>query len=358
MINSLVIITNYWKNSPGGGIKTYLVNLVDSLKMKDFDVRVIFREGNDPENCQVKISRFLFPMKAFLVLIKMKPEVIHSQGSWYSLLPGVVYKKIYGCRLVSTFHTEPIKNLPIIFKAFFQYLLFQCDCVTFVSKGLKNKIIKIRGLRFGETAITYAGVKSREVPENDIKKFCVKFNIKREFKILLGLGLTALKYKAEGAKILMRAVVKLKDKYPNILLILTREGFYSSDLREFAKDNRISDYVLFTGDVSDPFVPLSICDIYTHITLGEGGVSIALLEAMSMVKPIIATRVGGIPEAIKNGKNGILVEPNVDKIAEKIKYLLENKQLAEELGRNAKKTVEDYFTWDRSAQRFIQIYYG
>ncbi len=46
----IALITNYWKNSDGGGIKTYLVNLVDALKNKGADVSVIFREGDDPEH--------------------------------------------------------------------------------------------------------------------------------------------------------------------------------------------------------------------------------------------------------------------------------------------------------------------
>ena len=46
----VALITNYWKNSPGGGIKTYQVNLVDTLKDKSIDVSVFFREGDDPEH--------------------------------------------------------------------------------------------------------------------------------------------------------------------------------------------------------------------------------------------------------------------------------------------------------------------
>jgi len=139
---------------------------------------------------------------------------------------------------------------------------------------------------------------------------------------------------------------------------LTREGVYSNELKEFAKNEGVYDNVIFTGDVDNPFVPIAICDIYTHITLGEGGLSLALLEAMSMRKPIIATPIGGIPEAIENGKNGILVEPNVDKIAEKIEYLWENRGLAQELGMNAKKTAKEKFTWEKCGERFLALYRG
>jgi hypothetical protein len=84
--------------------------------MKGFELSIIFREGIDSENYKVKGSRFLFPIRAFLVLRRIKLEVIHSQGTWNSLLPGVICKKLDGCKLVSTFHTEPVKDLPIPFK--------------------------------------------------------------------------------------------------------------------------------------------------------------------------------------------------------------------------------------------------
>jgi len=259
---------------------------------------------------------------------------------------------LYGVRLIHTFHTQPYKNFRI--NKIFQILLNKCDYITFVSKALKYKVEEFHGFKFKKIAITYAGIRSKEVSEESKKEFCEKFNLKNSI-VLLALGLTGIKYKAEGAKLLIKAVRKLRDKYPNITLILTREGLYSKELKEFAEKEKIDRNVIFTGDIDNPHVPLAICDIYTHISLGEG-LPMALLEAMSMGKPIIATKVGGIPEAIEDGKNGILVEPDVNEIVEKIEYLLENKEFAEKLGRNAKKTAEEKFTWNKSADRFMEIY--
>jgi glycosyltransferase involved in cell wall biosynthesis len=76
---------------------------------------------------------------------------------------------------------------------------------------------------------------------------------------------------------------------------------------------------------------------------------------MAVGKPIIATPVGGIPEVIKDGENGLLVEPDAKKIAGKIEFLLENPQIAKKLGENAKRTAEK-FTWEKTAERFLEIY--
>lgn len=355
-VMNIVIVTHIWKGHGPGGTENYIINLVEALKKRGIKVRVVFNEGDDPENFKVGGSRFLFPIKAFLILRKIKPQVIYSQGTWYCLFAGHIYKKLYGTTLVHTFHTEPDKKLPVLGKIFFQFLLNGCDCVTFVSKGLRERVEEVYGLRFKKTAITYAGVQAKEVSEREIKEFRERFNIKEDSTVLLALGLTALKHKAEGAKLLIKTVRKLRDKYPNIILILTKEGVYSNELKEFTKNEGVYENVIFTGNVDNTHVPLFICDIYTHITLGEGGVSLALLEAMSVGKPIIASSVGGIPEAIEDGKNGILVEPDVDKIIEKIEDLLENKEFAKELGRNAKKTAEEKFTWGKSVDKFLELY--
>jgi len=77
-----------------------------------------------------------------------------------------------------------------------------------------------------------------------------------------------------------------------------------------------------------------------------------------MGKPIIATPVGGIPEAIDDGKNGYLVAPDADMVADKILYLIKNKSESERVGRCARKTAEERFSWRASADKFMRIYSG
>jgi hypothetical protein len=87
----VALITSYWKNSPGGGIKTYLVNLVDALKDKSIDVSVFFREGDDPEHFCGGRNKVAFSLACYRQLQKIRPEVIHFPGdvvlppSWCAL---------------------------------------------------------------------------------------------------------------------------------------------------------------------------------------------------------------------------------------------------------------------------------
>ena len=81
----------------------------------------------------------------------------------------------------------------------------------------------------------------------------------------------------------------------------------------------------------------------------------ALLEVMAMGKPIVATPIAGIPEAITDGENGLLVAPEAEQVAEKIDLLLRDREYAERLGKYAKATVEERFTWEQAAEKFLEI---
>ncbi|WP_175265959.1 glycosyltransferase family 4 protein [Methanothrix thermoacetophila] len=355
----VLITTTYWKGC-AGGIRSYVEGLVEELKKRDIDVKVAFKEGQDPENYKIKNRNFILTklLSAFYLLLKFKPNVIHSHGGlYYYLLAGYFYKKLFRCKLIYTFHTEPEKDnkLPVLKRIALQKLLEKCDYVTFVSKKLETTVGDVWGLKFKNTVITYAGIDVRDASEEEIATFNSKFDIKNQYPILLALGLTALKYKADGLKYLIKSLKKIKCVYPNAILLVTREGKYTAELREFAKKEGLEHAVIFTGDVDNPYVPLLLSDIYTHISLGEG-LPIALLEAMSMGKPIIATPVGGIPEAIEDGKNGLLVEPDEAKIAEKVICLLRNKEIAEEIGLNAKKTARDRFSWSAAVNNILKLY--
>lgn len=97
--------------------------------------------------------------------------------------------------------------------------------------------------------------------------------------------------------------------------------------------------------------------IYTHITYGEGGLSLALLEVMSIGKPIIASDIGGIPEAIRHPLEGILVKNDVESIVSAVGYLLENPKLQRKMGIISRRAVNSRFSWSKTA-KMLYYYFG
>jgi glycosyltransferase involved in cell wall biosynthesis len=100
---------------------------------------------------------------------------------------------------------------------------------------------------------------------------------------------------------------------------------------------------------------LSEIDIYALIT-GMDLAPLSLKEAQLMKRPVIATNVGGNPEMMKDGVTGFLVEKgNHKQLIEKIKLLLADKKLSEQMGNEGRKFIEEAYSWEVATKKFIQI---
>jgi L-malate glycosyltransferase len=99
------------------------------------------------------------------------------------------------------------------------------------------------------------------------------------------------------------------------------------------------------------------CRVYAHISLQEG-LPISLLNAMALGKPVLTTRVGGMPEVVRDGETGVLVEPEVEKIALALDLLLSNPHLCSRLGQAAAVYVRMTFTWERTVDQLLACYEG
>jgi len=354
-MKDFLIITNYWLNSSGGGVTEYTNTLVNSLKKhKNWKTRVVFREGKDSSNFHYSNNKLLFVIQTFYFLIWKKPQNILTQGGWFSLLPAYIYKKMYPrVKVAYLYHTRPMissvykKNhkINIFFHFILQKIYNRIDFCCFVSKKLLEEVEKIHRFQFkkDKIKILYSGIDTTKVEDTNVEKFREKYLKKGSFPVLLGLGLTVLPYKAAGAKLLIESLSLLKSKYPNIRLVLTRDGKYKKYLEKYAQSLGLEQNVIFTGFVKDQLEAIRACDIYTHISFGEG-LPISIYESMSQGKVIVATRVGGIPEIITNEENGILVSYSANSIADGIKKVLDNASLYDKLEKNSLQTIQSSYS--------------
>jgi glycogen synthase len=95
--------------------------------------------------------------------------------------------------------------------------------------------------------------------------------------------------------------------------------------------------------------------LFVYLTYSEGLGSGALL-AMSAGLPVIASKVGGLPEVIQHGRNGFLVENDAQEVAGAIRLVLADRELAQRMGAAARQTVREKFTVDRMVRRTMEIY--
>ncbi|MFQ6106859.1 MAG: MSMEG_0565 family glycosyltransferase [Thermoplasmata archaeon] len=228
-----------------------------------------------------------------------------------------------------------------------------CDIKVTVSKYWQRRLKVEYGVN---STVIYNGV--------DLKRFDPGNYPKPEREstdILFVGGLEARK----GLEHLFLAVEKVVASHPDTrLTVLGRSGFASgksSDERRFfsilARRLGIGRNVRFIEQVDDEQLPslYALCDVFVLPSRMEGW-GLALMEAMAMRKPVIATRVGGIPELLEDGKTGYLLEPgDVLGLSEAVSRLIENPSLRKAMGREGRETVKAY-TWESSARKTLELY--
>ncbi len=144
----------------------------------------------------------------------------------------------------------------------------------------------------------------------------------------------------------------------DIRLMLVGEGPLKNTIKGIVKKYELEKYIIFTGKIPNDALPkyYSAADIFV-IPSSYDNFPNAVLEAMACKLPIVATRVGGIPQQIQEGKNGLLIESNnIDELKTAILKLINNDKLAQEMGRRNREIVKERYSWIESAQRLKKIY--
>ena len=124
------------------------------------------------------------------------------------------------------------------------------------------------------------------------------------------------------------------------------------------EDLGLEGHVMITGRMPHNIVLnyVNLCDVFIMPAVSEG-CSNSLLEAMYCKKPCIATNVGAAPKLIKDGKNGLLIEPHsVDEIYKALMKLKQSKKLCDLMGEEAKKTILTKFTPKNELKEWMRVY--
>jgi len=160
----------------------------------------------------------------------------------------------------------------------------------------------------------------------------------------------------KGHRDVIQAIPALKKTFPRILFLFAGRDDSAGEMKRLAREKQVSENIRFLGYCACPAEILAISDVFLLPSHWEGCPA-ALLEAMSMKLPCVATRVGGIPEIIKQGENGRLITANdPGSIVAALKELIENPGKAEKLARAAEQTIAARFHIHRMIREYENLY--
>ncbi|UCC39907.1 MAG: glycosyltransferase family 4 protein [Candidatus Aminicenantes bacterium] len=162
----------------------------------------------------------------------------------------------------------------------------------------------------------------------------------------------------KGHKYLLEAARDVLTSFPKTVFLIVGKGPLERELKDFAREAKIFPNVLFTGFYQDLQKVFNVIDLFVLPSLSEA-LPLSLLEAMAAGRPVIATNVGGIPEVVKTGETGIVVNSGVaEELAQAMITLLENKDTARELAKNGQELVREQFSTQAVTKKLEAIYRG
>lgn len=170
------------------------------------------------------------------------------------------------------------------------------------------------------------------------------------------IGVASRLEKIKGIKYLLRAMPEIVQRCPGTILLIVGEGTERENLEYESRRLGLCQKVIFTGKRFDVPEILKLLSVFLIPSLSEG-LPLGLLEAMASSCPVVASKVGGIPGVVENGKTALLVSPkNSEEIATAVVELLHNHSLRERIARESRLAFGNAFSAKEMTNKYMQLY--
>ena len=321
------------------GAPRHLLSVLENLNTKKFALFLICPPGplaGEVRSLKRSIDIEIVPMRSKLDfkaikeirsnIKNIKPDIIHIHGTRGGILGrlaaiGLKYPVIYTEHLWTKDYqlrsrlSHHLQLVGLWFLDMFTTLTIA------VSQAVKDFLIESQITRPEKVLVIYNGIES---PKKKAKPFEDKKTI------IASIGTLN---EQKGMQYLIQAMPKVLREFPDSELIIIGQGPYKTELEKLAKKMKLSSKIKLTGFVKDVYDELQHVDVYVQPSVSES-FGLAILQAMSMGLPIVATNTGGIPEVVTSGKTGILVEAKKPEVlANGLLELIRDHKKAQKMGK-------------------------
>lgn len=345
----------------------HTVQWVKYLSQFGIDVSVISQHPKSddmPDNISVYILPFSGLKGYFLnvssvrkILKELRPDIVHAHyASGYGTTARLVDFHPYVLSVWgSDVYDFPYKSK--LYRWLIRKNLYSADKLTSTSYCMMQQTLRVAP-NLTPFDIVPFGV--------DLQKFVLSGNLKNQNEIVIGTVKTlSEKY---GIDLLIKAFADLKQKltarYPELAeqlrLRIIGGGNQRAVLENLVQQLNISEITTFVGKVPHQKVPLELekLDIYVALSrLDSESFGVAIIEAGAMRLPSVVSNVGGLPEVVKDGETGVIVQrENFQQASEALERLVLDSQLRNDMGNSAHNFVANAFSWESCVEKMNQIY--
>lgn len=325
------------------GQEVFVVSLYNdhtpiAQRMEEAGIRIVYLDK--------KLGLDLSMVPKLIKMIRQeRPDVVHTHLDVIKY--AVLAAKLAGVKkCVHTVHSlanrEAEGRLQKIINGF--YFRKAWSVPVALTPEVQNSVAEFYGLPLSRVPVIYNGIDlSRCVPKTTYET--------GENVIILHVGRFDVPKNHPG---LLEAFRLLLESCPQCRLRLVGDGDSRRDMEALAREKGIADFVEFCGMQSNVYPYLHDADIFTLPSIYEGN-PMTVIEAMGTGLPIVASRVGGIPDMISDGESGLLVEPEPQSICDSLTRLVEDSALRQRLGEAARKQSRT-FSAEHMARDYLSLY--
>lgn len=271
-----------------------------------------------------------------------KTNVIGRLASWLARVPKIAVSRGWTA-----------ENWKIsMYESADRFFLRLADHVVAVSEGQRDKLLT-HSVSNEKVSVIQNCIELNKYPEKPSR------SIKEDLGVGDGQLLVATAGRLSPEKNqrdLVLAAAEIHKKHPEVHFAAFGDGVLLSDLQELAANVGLKDVFHFPGFRNDMHAQMHEVDIFVLPSLTEGLPNV-VLEAYACRKPVVATRVGGTPELVKDGATGFLVEAtDYMALSEKIGHLIEDSTMRLQMGLQGYELVESEFNFDAQTRKYESLY--
>ncbi len=353
------------ETSGPGGAEKMLISLVDHLDKASYrSVVCLLKDGWLRDQFQRRgVDTFIHPLnrsfdigwlRKFVGFVKKhRIDLMHSHEFAMNTY-GSIASVLSGVPIVTTVHGKSYYWKYLRRRMAYRFVSRQSKMVA-VSEDIARGLCQAVGIRPDRIRTIYNGIEIDLFHPNQR----MREQIRRELQVTdeqSVIGAIGNLYPVKGHTYLVRAAAAVIRMVPNAVFFIAGRGHLLESLQAEARELGVENKIRFLGFRDDVPALLQAMDIFVLPSLSEG-LPLSALEAMASGKPVVATRVGGVPEVVVDGETGFLTAPeDADELAEKLVCLLRTPCLAHQLGANGQEIVKERFSLDRMVKNYERLY--
>jgi len=368
-----VIRVVYFSDAPYfGGAEKYLELLISALRSDLFEPRVLTTSGAGLQSFRERLARMgvetaethlagPYDVRGYLkfaaIIRKWKPDLLHiNLPGTYNAQAGLVapIARLSGCRrVVTTEHLAMVERLwkRHLAKRFSNLFVTAVISITQSNVGF---LTRVHGISPSRIVVIRNGVNITELDATVRARIRPALGLDDSTFVFLAVGsLTERK----GHRYLLDAFARLSASGSvRTALLIVGEGAEEAALRAKCTELNLDKRVFFLGHKEDVQSLILDSDCMVVPSTMEG-MPFVILEAMAGVKPVIASRIYGIPEVVVEGETGLLVPPGeADPLHNAMQRLARDRELSSNMGAAGRRRIELHFSHERMAREVESVY--